>query len=346
MKSFLLTTLMAVNCLTAQESSFPKKKIERSSLPRYTPEEAKTAKVLFSGDLLYWVPEMEGLIYANETVMIESQKYNSKKEVVETVESPESRPFQVQGNWRPGVRVSAGYLFDEKGWDTIINWSYFKNDPSHRAHQASNNTKITPSTLVPDTFIATNINEARGKWYLIQNTVELEVGRNFPVGNKFLARPFVGLAGTNIRNKNVFHYSVDTPIYSGSIEVPMKSNFLGLGPRIGGSLSHEFGKGIGIFALTSGSVMLGKFENSFNRASHSPGSLHTITTMQIQMGWQWKQNYKDKYFFGLRAAWEQNFYSGVNRSVRQIAKLQKTPTYRESGDLILKGLTASCHLDF
>lgn len=343
MKRLLLTALLFSSLLAAQDSSYPQKKIQRSTLPRYIPEEPKTSKFLFSGDLLYWIPEMDGLVYARETYMVKRQTFDPNDQTLKTVSQPESSPLEVIGNWQPGVRLSLGYLFDEKGWDALINWSYFKNEPSHRAIAIE---RVSPAILPPSYSFGTTMDEARGKWYLLQHTLDFELGRNFPVGKAFLARPFVGLSGTSIHNKNVFHYSMTSQDHSFSIEFPMKSNFLGLGPRIGGNLAYEFGKGIGIFALGSGSVMMGTFENSFDGVSHSPRSMRAITSMQIQMGFQWKKRILDKYFVGLKTAWEQNFYNGVNRSVRQIARTQNTPRLRESGDLILKGLTASCHLDF
>jgi hypothetical protein len=308
--------------------------------PKFAPVEEKNARWLLSGDFLYWSPEMEGLKFANKSTPSDTEVYNEKTGAYITERTYQTKSLEVRGEWEPGFRMSMGYLFDEKGWDAAVHWTYFKNAASKAASQKGNEILAPAFT---GNFFSNSVNTASGKWSLQQNEADLEVGKNYPVGDIFLARPFFGLKGISLKNKTVFEYAYETAHFSASNKVPAKNNFLGAGPRVGGNVAYEFGRGIGLFALGSASVLYGQFDTSFKGVSERNKALRTVSTMQIQMGLQWKKAFGKKYYLGFLAAWEQNFYSGVNRTLRYV---EKGGDERDNGDLILRGLTASSHLDF
>ncbi len=311
--------------------------------PKILPEEAKNSRWLFSGDFLYWSPEMEGLKFANRSIPSHNEVYDEKMEKMIVQTTYRTKNLEVEGEWEPGIRLSMGYLFDEKGWDAALHWTYFRNEPSRSASQKGEET-LSPA-VATKSFI-NSANAVKGKWHLQQNTADLEVGKNYPVGKVFLARPFFGLKGLSLKNKTIFQYLYGTDHFSATSEVSTKSNYLGAGPRIGGNVAYEFGRGLGIFALGSASMLYGEFDTTFNGSAERNKALRTVSAMQIQMGGQWKKTFGKKYHLGFLAAWEQNFYSGVNRAVRLLEPSRDKSFHKDNGDLILKGLTASCHLDF
>lgn len=339
MKKTLIALTIASALFAAEEFTPPK--------PRFIQEEPKTSRWLFSADFLYWTAEMEGLQYASRVVPGYRVSYNhrtGKEEVVPTERAKRIR--SLTGDWEPGVRVSMGYLFDDKGWDIAANWSYFRNEPSERMVRKGNR-KVNPFILPSDSFFTTSgVDAAEAHWTLLQNSAEAEVGRNFSVGETFLVRPFFGLKALSVRNKTLFEYTLTTDLFSSTAALPTKSNFMGAGPRIGSNLSYEFGKGIGLFFMGSGSVLYGKFDSSFNKIRDKKHDAKTVTAMQVQFGGQWKRTFGKNYHFGLQAAWEQNFYSNINQAMNHFILAKQETPYHEEGDLSLKGLTASCHLDF
>lgn len=325
MKKTLIALTFASALFAADEFTPPK--------PRFIQEEPKTSRWLFAADLLYWTAEMEGLQYASRVVPV----YEKERE---------KKTRSLTGDWEPGVRVSTGYLFDENGWDIAANWSYYRNEPSQKMVKKDAR-KVKPFLPPANSFYTSSgVDTAEAKWTLLQNSAEAEVGRNFPVGETFLVRPFFGLKALSIRNKTLFEYTLETDLFSSTAALPTKSNFIGAGPRIGSNIAYEFGKGIGIFFMGSGSVLYGKFDSSFNKVPDKKHDAKTVTSMQVQMGGQWKRTFGNKYHFGFQAAWEQNFYSNINQAMNHIIRARGETPYHEEGDLSLKGLTASCHLDF
>lgn len=336
MKKYLITLATTCSLFAANDLSPPEslQKARRHILP----EEKKNPKLLISGDFLYWLPEIEGLVYANQSYPVESKQMNTKTQEVEIVQSYSSRPLEIKGTWEPGLRLSMGYLFDEKGWDAGLIWTYFKNDTSSEAASKSEQ-KLSPTKLPQNGFYSNFVDTAKGKWHLNQNIADIEVGRNFPIGEEFHARPFFGLRGTQIENKETLFYTTQILDDQSSTHISTKSSFWGSGPRVGASAAYEMGKGIGIFALGSGSLLAGKFDSTLEKST----GLYTVASLQIEVGCQWKRTIQNKYHLGFQAAWEQNFFSGVTVPLGQI---KEKGHFADNSDLALKGLTASCHLNF
>ena len=88
--------------------------------PKILPEEAKNSRWLFSGDFLYWSPEMEGLKFANRSIPSHNEVYDEKIEKMVVQTTYRTKNLEVEGDWEPGIRLSMGYLFDEKGWDAAF----------------------------------------------------------------------------------------------------------------------------------------------------------------------------------------------------------------------------------
>jgi len=328
-----LFALTAACSLFAANDLAPPQNLQKAR-PRILPEEEKNSQFLVSGDFLYWIPEMENFNYVNQSFPTEVKQVNQITKQVETTTSYKPRPLEIKGAWEPGLRLSLGYLFDEKGWDAGLIWTYFKNDSVSEA-KSKPEQKLSPIPLPTGTSYASSIDKATGKWNLNQNMGDLEVGRNFLVGEEFHARPFFGIRGARIENKETLLYTSQFL----NTHVSIKSRFWGAGPRVGASAAYEMGKGIGIFALGSGSLLAGTIDSSPEKSA----GIHTVTSLQIEIGCQWKRTFQNKYHLGLQAAWEQNFFSGVSRPLVQLQQKGHLTGY---DDLALKGLTASCHLNF
>lgn len=340
MKKTLIALTIATALSTADEFTPPGS--IPTARPRFTVEEEKTSRWLVSGDLLYWAPEMDGLHFANRRIPHYVLQQKTKGAAPQVTKTTRDKPRELKGDWEPGVRVSMGYLFDEKGWDVLTSWSYYRTEPTAHLIKKENEREVVPTNLSQNGFFATTVNSAKAKWTLAQNSADIEVGRNFPVGDVFLARPFCGIKGVTIKSKTMFEYNLESSLMSATSTLHTKSNFTGAGPRLGGNLAYEFGKGIGIFFLGSGSLLYGQFTASFDGIPKELSNLKTMTAMQIQMGAQWRKTFANKYHLGILASWEQNFYSKVNQAVKYL----NNNRFIEEGDVALKGLTASCHLDF
>lgn len=338
MKKHLFALTASCSLFAANDLAQPERM--QNIRPLLLPEEEKSSKLLLSGDFLYWIPDLDHLTFANEAHPFEAQQLNKKTLQLETVTAYNYTPIDMRGEWEPGLRLSAGYLFDEKGWDAVLHWTYFKNDTST---EISSKPEQKLATIVPpaDQISPNLVDTAKGKWHLNQNIADIEIGKNYPVGEAFHARPFFGLRGARIESKELLFYTIQTPDTSTSSHISTKSCYWGTGPRVGASADYEMGKGIGVFALGSGAILAG----GLNSSSSKLGGIHTVASLQIEVGCQWKRTFQNKYHLGIQAAWEQNFFSGATRPFPQF----QDKAYKEEdtdSDLALKGLTASCHLNF
>ena len=102
MIKYLLPAAVAFS-LFADEIPSPQIRRQRPIL-----EEKKTSRTFFTGEFLYWVPQMDGLNYVQERVAPPSGG------------GYKLEPKEIKGTYEPGFRVNAGHIFDEKGLDILM----------------------------------------------------------------------------------------------------------------------------------------------------------------------------------------------------------------------------------
>jgi Legionella pneumophila major outer membrane protein precursor. len=199
-----------------------------------------------------------------------------------------SRSIQPSFDW--GVYAQIGYLFPCTGNDLTLGYTYLssnENDslvaptPTINGSVATSNGVVT---VVPLSFIAQNgFGGVEAKESFTLNVVDLEGGQRFTTGS-YDMRMFAGLRYANINGKQdaagvPFQLSgvtsgVNTTV-SGDQE--FKSQFNGLGPRIGVDARYCLSSGFGLDADLSTSLLAGTVDSDYY-ANVSTNNGGTITT--------------------------------------------------------------------
>ena len=269
--------------------------------------------------------------------------------------------------WDPGFRIGAGRRFGSDRWDSNLYWTWFRTSSTHAIVAG-------PGDTVGAEFFAAFLGDLRsskkgygtsaqgdpilkmtGRWSLLYNIADWDLGRSFQVSPSLALRPFIGLKGGWIYQHIDINYSdiVDNQShyhYSGFER--LKNNFWGLGPQGGiNTVWNALHRGchflnlLGDFSL---STMWGRWVCADNYSS-SQGKKYAVNMGNSSLGALMFRG-----FFGL--GWQTRFNqcsSGFALNVGYEMQLWinqlRLPTFqlqRLHGDLTLQGVTLNCRYDF
>ena len=135
----------------------------------------------------------------------------------------------MQFDWSPGFRVGFACRPDADSWDVKLYWTYFRTSQEAAAGGVA--------LVIPEFFSAfvggsdCLFNAASLDWTLNYNTIDLEVGRKFAVGESAWIRPSMGLKAAVIRQD----MQMDLASYLLGITAHenVTHDFWGLGPSFG-----------------------------------------------------------------------------------------------------------------
>lgn len=269
--------------------------------------------------------------------------------------------------WRPGFRLGFGWDTCLDGWDLYVDWTWYKN----RTISVIKATATSPlgaigvglpfPFFVPDTkTVLVEQGIANSSWKLLYNTIDLELGRSFYISCYLTIRPSIGIKGGWLHRSFVTTYVSQLITDLNWIYYPAKSNYWGIGPRLGLNTNWKLGAGFEVFGDAYGTLLYGKNSKShetfvfgFSPLKRSSvlsditsrkRSWRVVPTAQLILGFGWGDCFNcNKLYFGIRAGWEVNYYWNlagfVNEDGNQAA-------YTFGKNLDLAGLTIDLKLDF
>ena len=299
-------------------------------------------------EFLWWVAKEDGLYYA------QSGYWNQATDAI-----PPNGAMDFQGHlqkvkplWRPAFRLGFGGNMSYDEWDLFLNWTWFSSEARKSSHGSLLTLWGHPDIDAPGST-ATFAHYAKGKWDLLYNVLDLEMGRSFWVGKHFSLRPFMGVRGAWIDQHFKIHYSYATaPSTSGHLR--MKSDFEGGGVRAGVDARFALFNGWSFYGIASASMLYGFFDCDFREswqnkriAKTGDGFRQATSAMQMAFGVRWDTYvHRDRYHFGLYAGWEQNIWYGINKMNHYFGQLQEGNLQQLNNDLCLQGGTFGVRFDF
>lgn len=291
-----------------------------------------------TGDFLAWFPSEEvGSIWADVlTIGVDASSL--------TVPS-----FNLK--WGYGFRVGAGYdlIYDE--WDTTLYWTWFRAEGKHTIPPQ-------PSTLVTPEFFASFLSgdspqSMVGKWALLFNMFDWELGRSYWVSEHLSLRPFLGIKGGWINQSIHVLYNnliINKALTSAFGKEHLKNDFWGIGPlggintkwRLRDFDTHFFD----FFGDFSVATLWGRwsFKDIYNN------SLLKTSTVNIP-----DQSLGALMFRGfVGIGWEIDIYNShlatkLGYEMQLWVNQLRIPTFQLQilhNDLTLQGVTFNCRLDF
>jgi hypothetical protein len=296
-------------------------------------------------EFLWWVAKEDGLYYA------QSGYTNPTSTAVGTVDF-NGRLEKVTPDWHPGFRIGFGGNMSYDEWDILLNWTWFRSNG-----RDSTNGLLLTLWGHPDIGTAgdsaTGAVRATGKWHLLMNLLDLEMGRAFWVGKHFALRPFFGVRGAWIdQSLRINYHFTTTPITTAHLKP--ECDFEGGGVRAGLDARFTLFGGWSFYGLASAAMMYGFYDCDFRERWESVSiavsrdKFHAAaSTGQLALGVRWDTYvHHDRYHFGLYAGWEQNIWFGLNKMNHWMYNLSEGILEQMNGDLMLQGGTFGVRFDY
>ena len=125
-------------------------------------------------------------------------------------------------DWNPGFRVGLGFQPDEESWDVKLYWTYFRTTQNATVGGGLS----TVFTEFFSGFVGGDVsllNSALIDWRLNYNTIDLEAGRKFAVGESVWIRPSLGIKTAIIQQQ--IQLDTSDALYGTSTEEDITHDF-------------------------------------------------------------------------------------------------------------------------
>lgn len=307
-------------------------------------------------DFLYWRAENRGFSLAYEETSPSTRLVDGLFPVGNI-----GKVVRLKSKWDPGFRVGIGWNTDFDRWDVFADWTWFR-DRSH-LHRSLN---VAPDVEFQGFYPQwplddLHFNDLSGSWELLHNAVDLELGRAYYITKALSLRPHWGLRGASINQR--FKSDLSVPLFDitelEEIIFHGNNNFWGVGPRVGlHSQWHIASSNWNVLGKASGSLLLGKTRMKarldeviesveYLARSTKDNFSQLVPNLQLFLGIGWGSCLNcNKYFLGIDAGWEANFYWNQYNIPQTIS--DGIPTCQGTGNqaVTMEGLTVNVHFDF
>jgi hypothetical protein len=326
--------------------------------PPARPQVRNGADLFLYGDLLYWKANENGIPLA----VVNKGSPNNLTH---------SRVENLRGKWDFAFRVGIGYDVPHDGWDLSLSWLRY-NSHGHRKCIHKKPNRFVFATLVPSadpTSVLNTCESARGRWKLLLNQLDLDLGRDFFVSKWLTLRPHAGLRTDWIYQKIKAKYhdfqSFPTP---NEVDIKYRDRWWGIGLESGLDTQWGLGGGWSIFANFAAAILYGEHHikvkdvddpprvSSENNANSNPDGVftrikngnwiaHPVLDLQMGLRWDWMFAH-DHLHLGIQAGWENHVYFSQNQFPIFSDDFNLGKFFANQGDLSLEGWTFGVRLDF
>lgn len=310
----------------------------------------------FDIEFLWWRATEDSLEYAQRISVTE----NANGIPIDLKSKDLDQDFEFD----PGFRIGLGYNFCYDGWDVHASWTF------HYTHPSTSVTGLPDPDqniigflgLVPTnagTVQFVRYERAKTNWQLQFNTWDLELGRDFYLGQYLSIKPTLGLKGAVIRqhlqadyfNSNIGNNTF--PIGYPNHSFRGKSRWWGVGPKASMTGHWFFGPGFSLYGILSGALLYGEFTIRHKvdaidtriivgRQTGFDGrdDFYRLRPMtQLAIGLEWSRCFMDWFFFSIHAGWETQYWWD---QFEMFTLSDLTP----EGDLSFTGLDVGFRMDF
>ena len=260
-------------------------------------------------------------------------------------------------HYNPGMRVGCGFYLDHDAWQLDFNWTWLNITNRRSVNPGSSSDVLIPLLLIPNSDFPNTSGTGQGVsavWNAHYDTFDIRLSKPYHVSRYLVFNPHFGLRGGWIDQHFSAHYGNVTSVSSAhDIVTHLENDFWGVGSRIGFDSDWILGKGWTLFANFAGSLLFGKFdvtESSTYLTSDGYDVEDThyqnVTNYELELGLGWSQYFsKDRYCFGLRAAYEFHNWSNQNQMRRFFNATSFANDTTARGDLTLNGFSLRAQFD-
>ncbi len=313
--------------------------------PPAGPRVKNGADIFLSADIFYWKAQENGDPIAR---------------VSSTGSNLVTNSINLEHRWDLGFRVGLGYNLPHDGWDLSLSWLRFKT-----RGEGGTSVETKPSDVIYASQISEPLNPpsntvdyAYGRYRLLLNQFDLDLGRNFFVSKWLAMRPHMGLRTDWIPQKQTLDYRVLVSEGLSSDHVYDRLNYWGIGPCEGLDTEWGIGSGFSIYGNAALAILYGFFKDTRIAKITTPSLAFETTSYSFQhvsraiadleVGFRWDRVFlEDQLHLQIQAGWEQHIYFGLNQfAVRSAAIGDEGKVWLNQGDLTMQGFTLSVRVDF
>jgi len=302
-----------------------------------------------AGSFIFWQPKQQALAFGVRSAAAPGAQTTSRGDVID-----------LDYKFKPGFKVALGLGFDYDNWDLLARYTWLYQDESKSYPPLSGGQGIEALWKGggnDNPILAITIVEAKAKWDLKLNLIDLELGRAYYVGSKLTLRPFFGLRGTIIDQDYTVHYTANSITFKTTVD--QDSWFVGL--RSGVGTNYILGAGFRIFSNAALALGYERFDVTVKEETFSaPSTLYLyykdklgqiIPNPELGIGLGWGTYcLNDSCHFDLGISYDFQVIFNQNMMENIYCKAANTSTNNEfsgqSGDLFLQGLTLCLRFDF
>jgi hypothetical protein len=321
--------------------------------PQGDPTVMRCADPFITADFIWWRAQEDNLDYA----------FNGTVDPTSPSNADHGKIHHPHFQYEPGFKVGAGLKFKHDGWDLFAQYTWFNVEESESKNSvrtdADGDSNVQTNIAIPELqgFSTYYVEEAKAKWSLNFNVLDLELGRNFWVSKNLTLRPFIGMKFDWMTQDFDVTYDdlsdADGALIEGDdykLDFDQKQWAVGL--RAGLNSAYYMWTEWCIFGELAASGMLNDFDSSrkdkFSSVesdlnyvqNHVARDSHSVSAvLEWSLGLRYEHMFhNDDFLFSLQAGWEQQIWFNQNQFV----------FFQNSGpaDLSLQGLTIKAAMYF
>ncbi|MES2273612.1 MAG: Lpg1974 family pore-forming outer membrane protein [Chlamydiota bacterium] len=301
-------------------------------------------KAIFSVDFLYFKAVEDSLVYARRVP--QNPTYQ-----------PVIRSIEQSFGWDRGVRAQLIVPLPPENLELGASWICFLAKPP-AVRTDNSEYGIYAGLAIPVFGSAGNslVQEVRGKWSVNLNSVDCFLRSCVGAAGSFRVLPMIAVQSSWIHQRvtaEYTNYQIDAPMDNTPQKVTGKSEFWGIGPKIGLELQFWLPRNFGVFAGANFSTLFGFFslKTTYGDLLQAPpGSKITVCDFvqrvapfaQIQVGLSKKWALKEASSLEIIVGWEEQIWLGQMR-MDWFSTLVSPP---DGSDLTLSGLFVRGQINF
>ncbi len=348
--------------------------------PAARPKVDDGVDLFVQGSVFIWQANQSGLDYA--------LNWHNDATPAGSNTSGHGRLKHPHSKWDWGFKVGAGYNMCHDGWDLFLEWTRFHPERGHASTSVTpfgltttNTTAVVYPLLLPinigDTTSAFGPGySAAMTWKFRMDLIDLELGREFFVSKWLTIRPHAGLRSAWLHQRSKISYGglEDSLAQISEIQVGLKNNFWGMGPRAGLDAQWGIGCGWSLYSEFAAALLLGHFsifeiqqpavDSTFTTGLAIAGTSlsfaekyrATRAAFDLALGLRYEQLFCcERYGLMVQLGWEQHLFINQNQLTRLAHEFTTnapvpnanafTPVTNQ-GDLNTQGVTLTVEFDF
>lgn len=321
-----------------------------------------------TGSYLYWQAREKGLELAEHLFVERDSIY--KNQVI-----------PMHFNYHSAFKVGIGFYSRHDNWSLFSQYTrYYSKNSAHKTvdNFNSDDSSLSVNHLNTSWFHQPNptsaindyaFRDAKSRWKLHLNLIDIELSRPYFVGTKLTFRPFIGAKGGLINQRYLFEgtLSINTPTPPNPINLPVFSHSFSnswlVGPRMGVDTNWLLGAGFRFIGNGAINIFYQHFKTNIKQAVRGldtiPLDLQVVelssekcayfnTSFESLFGFGWGSYFRDnKWHFDLSAGYEVQLFLNQN-AIRSLIDKTSNDLFPDGtcSNLMLHGLTVTGKIDF